>query len=304
MLGDEGSDRGRHLSTGDTGMADLPLPEIGALEDSLPDSATRTERHGGRRRIGARPAVSGVEATAMSDLSLQLSDDSQEINRMRGRSRRRMVGTSFLVFALMGGGAAVGLWQLSLHRRGAAEGAAEGAAVPVAAPVAPAPRRVVAPPPAPARRASSSRGEGRPELPRAETREPFRTPPARIRAAASGSASDSAESPEEAAAAAREEERKRARERRWALPSGASDLPTPPPPTQPDPVQPNEPTVAPPPVNEVSPPTEETQPARETQPETPPREEPANDPKQIPPLDPPPRQEPPATPPTPTDPQG
>jgi serine/threonine-protein kinase len=303
VLGDEGSDRGRspHLSVGDTAVAELRLPEIGALEASLPDSATRSERHGGRRRVGARPVVSGVEATTMSDLSLPVHDDSQEINRMRSRSRRRMVGTSFLVFALMGGGVAVGLWRLSVHRRGGPEGAAEGNPTPVAAPVAPAPRPVVAAPPAPARRSSAARGEGRPELPRSETREPLRPPPARIEppqlqpSAATEAAAAAAAAREQEREQEREEERRRARERRWALPSGASDLPTPPSPTEPAPVQPGESTVAPPPVNEILPPTEETQPARETQPETPPSEEPTPDPKkQIPPLDPPPRQEPPA----------
>ena len=291
VLGDESSEQQgmtpwvgeREVSgIGKTAVAGMILPEIGALEDSLPDSATRSERLGPRRRVGNRQKVTGVEATAMSDLSLIVADDSDEIiARMRGRSRRRAVGTGFLVFLLLGGGAATALWRLSLNRRVEGWGARESGAAPLVEPEA----QAGLPAPAP-RLAAPPRGE-----PRHERVQPRIDSP-RAEAAA-------------AAATAREIERRAARERRWSLPSNELDtLPNPPVPGVPlPPPAAGEVQIAPPPVGEILPAPseekrEEKEPARpfEAAPDEPrPGVEPATVPKVgQPQWQPPPRQEPPA----------
>ena len=302
MLGDEGSERGRtpwvgdrdQVANGDTAVAGVILPRIGALEDGLSDSATRSERLGGRRRIGKRQTVTGVEATAMSNLSLVMGDDGDEmIDRLRGRSRRRVVGTGFLVFLLLGGGAATALWRLSLSRQVVGADTREGGAAPLVEPVAgPEP-----PAAAPHRATSPGRAEARTRV------QPRNDLPQSAEAAAAAAANREA---------TREAEKRAARERRWSLPSNELDTlpaprlpaPAPPPPAPPaqqsPPARPaqNEEAVAPPPVGEIpTTPTEQKEPAgvREPVPAEPrPNEEPAVEPKPVQPQwRAPPRPEPP-----------
>ncbi len=275
VLGDEGSDRGgrtarlrnggsRSGETEDTALA--LLPEIGALEASLPEAGTRSERGGPRRRGGSsRSSLTGVEATAMSDLSLQVADgDDVVVDRLRGRTRRRMVGTGFLVFVLLGGGATAALWRLAVSRQGAPE-LGEGAPAPLSEP--PAARAAVPPPPPlplppvrkPAAR-TATRAEPR-EL-QGEPRE-LQGEPREARGEPRPSAAEL-----EAEAEAREAERRRARELRWSLPSDQStglngaDLPPLPRPTPPapTPARPTPPTPVPPLPGETLPPLEEAAP--------------------------------------------
>jgi serine/threonine protein kinase len=263
------------LQLGEEGPGRGPLPEIGALEDSIQESGSRP-----RRRGAPRPGVTGVEATTMSDLSLPVADgDDELVDRMRGRARRRMVGTGFLVFLLLGGGATVALWRLSATRNSLPEAVGEGPLTPL---TQPAPARAAPPPPSTPTRRSGRGSEPRGELRgdhRPESRPESR--PAWVRP-----------SPEEEAAeaAAREAERRRARELRWSLPSESTGIngarlprPTPPPPTTTDP------PVAPPPVGEIlTAPAEDPQPARDPAPTDPrpaPSTEPPTEPAQPPPLE-------------------
>ena len=215
-----------------------------------------------------------------------------------------MVGTGFLVFVLLGGGVTAALWLVSMARRGAVgsgeTGTLPGSPVPQLPDEGPAARAVI---PTPARSQRPARNENRAER-RAEPRPGVR-PEARaevVRPVDPVSA--------EEAAAAREAERRRARERRWSLPSDSTGGVPPLPPPAPTPAPSTETPVAPPAVGEIL-----TSPAEETSPPGPrqpsggerPGEEPATEPRPVPPVEaqpvsPPPREDPPVGAPRPTEP--
>jgi hypothetical protein len=115
------------------------MEAMGGIDSDVSlDESPRSRRTAATQSIksSSRPRpisqrVTGVEATAMNDLSLSVAGESEEPeHRMQGRGRRRWMGV--LVVLVMGGGVAYALWHSSALRQ-----AMEPAAAPVASPQPP-----------------------------------------------------------------------------------------------------------------------------------------------------------------------
>jgi serine/threonine protein kinase len=146
--------------------------QVGARDPTLVARDRGTSRQAARqtsrqpsRHTARAPRITGKEATTMSDLALSVGDESMEmIERLKTRSRRRVVGTGFVALMLLGGAGAAAMWRMGVSRREAMESAGAPASVSggapapatraAAPPVAPRPAAVPATPPPAARPAT------------------------------------------------------------------------------------------------------------------------------------------------------